>query len=189
MSWFPTQIGQLWVGFCKRADTFPGASIWETNTGDQRDDSCQVNHPQPGCGLPTELKLGKASQCRPPFWERTSLVTITLYAQIIASGTKGSCSLPEEREKGTIIDRPRNNVLIRENYYYFHLQGYPVSPKPHTFHHSIAQEKMSKLWIYCWVRNSNNVCQREVNLNKGAAGRKEKLWLKNSGNKHWTLCV
>lgn len=69
-------------------------------------------------------------------------------------------SLKNEREEGTIVDPSQDIFLIRENHDSFYLQGYAVFSKPYTFHLTTAQEKMSKLWVYCWVRNSNNSRQK-----------------------------
>lgn len=157
-----------------------------TNTGDREDDSCSVTHLQPSCGPPTELKLGKTTAGGTALLGEGHHWWLSLFAD---NRAEAPC-LKKER-KVSSQDHSRDTFfLIREIYNYFHLQSDAAFLKPYTCLYTIAQEKKkSKLWIYCWARNSNNWCQREVNMHKGAAGRKEKLQLKNWGKEHWTLCV
>ena len=49
------------------------------------------------------------------------------------------------RKKGTIINCSRDNVLIRENYSYLHLQGDAVFSKPHIFILPLHKKK----WVSC----------------------------------------
>lgn len=57
--------------------------------------------------------------------------------------------LKNEREEGTIVDHPQGISLISGNSDSFYLHGYAVFSRPYAFHLTTAQEKMSKLWIYC----------------------------------------
>ena len=198
---------------------------------------CHVSHPQLGCGPPTELELEKATQCECPLRKNITGDHHMTYTD--NSIRRRRQLLLAWRKKGTIINCSRDNVLIRENYSYFHLQGDAVFLKPHIF----ILPLNNKIWVSCgsiielgiqvmdfpdssvgkestcneghpglipglgrfpgegkgyplqysglensmdcivhgvakrwtWLHNSHFSCQREVNLNKGAADRNKKI--------------
>ena len=198
---------------------------------------CHASHPQLGCGPRAGLELEKATQCERPLRKSITGDHHTTYTDNPIRRWRQL--LLAWRKKGTIINCPRDNVLIRENYSYFHLQGDAVFLKPHIFilplnnktrvscgsiielgiqvmdfpDSSVGKEStcnagdpgsipglgrfpgegkgyplqysglensmdcivhgVAKRWT--WLHNSHFSCQREVNLNKGAADRNKKI--------------